>query len=225
MSATDACAVPGCDKFVGQKGAKGFCTGHYHRLTRHGDPIAGGAPRTPRPPTCTVGDCGKQPTGRGMCGAHYYLWRKHGDPLVKWTSWDGRHRVNIWTRVAKTDSHWHWLGYKDKKGYGWLSGKPAHRIIWELVNGPIAVGLQIDHVCRTHDCVRPHPDHLEPVTQQENIARGDGLSVLNSTKTHCPREHPYDQLNTYVDPTGGRRCRRCARERSQALRSCVGGDW
>ncbi len=33
----------------------------------------------------------------------------------------------------------------------------------------------------------------------------------NSVKTHCPKNHPYDEKNTYINPhTGGRVCRTCA---------------
>lgn len=42
----------------------------------------------------------------------------------------------------------------------------------------------MDHVCRVKLCVRPHPEHLEPVTQAENIRRGM-LGVL-----HVPKPRP-----------------------------------
>lgn len=32
---------------------------------------------------------------------------------------------------------------------------------------------------------------------------------INASKTHCPRLHPYDKANTYVNPAGKRQCRRC----------------
>lgn len=46
----------------------------------------------------------------------------------------------------------------------------AHRQIWIWVNGPVPKGLELDHLCRNRHCVRP--DHLEPVTRQENVRRG-----------------------------------------------------
>jgi len=30
-------------------------------------------------------------------------------------------------------------------------------------------------------------------------------------KTHCPKGHPYSVRNTYIDPKGKKRCRRCRR--------------
>jgi hypothetical protein len=48
---------------------------------------------------------------------------------------------------------------------------PAHRVSYTLIRGPIPDGLVIDHLCRTHNCVNPF--HLEPVTNAENIRRGN----------------------------------------------------
>lgn len=68
---------------------------------------------------------------------------------------------------------WNWTG-GTTKGYGSFSavGRKkvyAHRFSWELHRGPIPDGLVIDHLCRNTRCV--NPDHLEPVTQLENVRR------------------------------------------------------
>ena len=36
---------------------------------------------------------------------------------------------------------------------------------------------------------------------------------MNASKVHCPRQHPYDEVNTYVNPAGKRECRACHRAR------------
>ena len=46
----------------------------------------------------------------------------------------------------------------------------AHRAMYEQEVGPIPDGLVIDHLCRESRCIRP--DHLEPVTDAENVRRG-----------------------------------------------------
>ena len=84
--------------------------------------------------------------------------------------------------------------------YGWL----AHRLSWTLAHGPIPEGLTIDHLCRNRACV--NPDHLRLLTNEEN-ASDNGFA----TRTHCPLGHEYDEVNTYVGPTGGRRCNECRR--------------
>lgn len=109
---------------------------------------------------------------------------------------------------------WSWTGAIDKKGYGRIRINKcvlkAHRVAYEEWEGPIPPGLTLDHLCRNHACINPH--HLEPVTNQENVLRGDGPCARNARATHCPQGHPYDAENTYVWPaTGYRACRVCKR--------------
>ncbi|MCH8951094.1 MAG: 50S ribosomal protein L10 [Proteobacteria bacterium] len=68
-------------------------------------------------------------------------------------------------------------------------------------------GLVIDHLCRNPAC--ENPSHMEPVTNHENILRGE-LHLTSSRKTHCPLGHPYDEQNTY-QYKGSRHCRTCKR--------------
>lgn len=42
------------------------------------------------------------------------------------------------------------------------------------------------------------------------------VSRHNSTKTHCPAGHKYTKSNTYLDPSGRRRCRQCKRDNQRA---------
>jgi hypothetical protein len=88
----------------------------------------------------------------------------------------------------------------------------AHRAVYEHEVGPIPAGLQLDHLCRVRCCV--NPEHLEPVTQQENIARQPNI-IAKKALTHCPQGHPYDDENTDLR-TSGRRCRTCHRDRERA---------
>lgn len=104
-------------------------------------------------------------------------------------------------------------------GYGVrvVDGRPrlVHRLHYEELVGPIPEGLVIDHLCRTPRCV--NPGHLEPVTQRENVLRGDSPHAQNARKTHCPQGHPYDNGNTYRIPaTGHRKCLVCKRAQQRA---------
>lgn len=105
---------------------------------------------------------------------------------------------------------WLWTAYLDKKGYGRLrwqgKGCKAHRLVYELLVGPIPAGLQIDHLCRVRNCV--NPAHMEPVTLAENVRRGTS-GAINRTKTHCPKGHEYTADNTYTHK-GKRACKACA---------------
>jgi len=73
---------------------------------------------------------------------------------------------------------WNWTACKSR-GYGRFGstksnkGKShrAHRYAYQTIIGEIPEGLVLDHLCRNPGCV--NPQHLEPVTQKENIRRGD----------------------------------------------------
>lgn len=109
---------------------------------------------------------------------------------------------------------WLWTGSLNPGGYAQMSinGRPrhVHRFSYEHFVGPIPAGLQIDHLCRNRSCV--NPDHLEPVTQRENIMRGIAISAQNARKTHCKNGHEFTQDNTRTNKRGYRWCKKCAKQ-------------
>jgi hypothetical protein len=133
-------------------------------------------------------------------------------------SWHGRSRRVLFERLEEkidlTDPGgcWPWLGTRPN-GYGMVDVdgpmRKAHRVLYELVVGPVPGGLVLDHLCRNRACV--NPDHLEPVTQRENALRGIGPTAENARKRRCLHGHPFDA----VAPDGHRVCRTCARDRYQ----------
>lgn len=119
----------------------------------------------------------------------------------------------FWANVDRSDPSvcWEWTGTRSAKGYGVFSGVRAHRAAYELLVGPIPAGLTIDHLCRNRACI--NPAHLEPVTNRENILRGESPSAIHARASHCPKGHQYDGANTWTDRRGWRTCRECRRDR------------
>src|SRR5215475_3547416 len=95
----------------------------------------------------------------------------------------GRVRVSdsqrFWAKVLlpeHPEGCMRWTSTTLLNGYGQFRYGPrprqqqyAHRVAWELCNGPIPPGMMIDHLCHNPECVRP--DHLEPVTASVNAQR------------------------------------------------------
>ena len=120
----------------------------------------------------------------------------------------------FWDKVDKSQDCWTWLGSLFKTGYGqfWNGEKVvrAHRYSYELLKGEIPKGLQLDHLCRNRYCV--NPKHLEPVTNRENVLRGNGICGNNARKTHCKNGHLFNEENTINLKGNRRQCRICKKE-------------
>ena len=128
----------------------------------------------------------------------------------------------FWAKVDKTADCWNWTASrsgKDKYGQFFIykqNRRPymglAHRVAYELEIGPIPDGMTLDHLCKNTRCV--NPAHLEVVTRGDNARRG---VPRNAKKTHCPKGHRYDRVDTWFDSRSGkevtaRRCNSCRRE-------------
>jgi hypothetical protein len=109
---------------------------------------------------------------------------------------------------------WLWEKALSKKGYGNFSYKyrmmAAHRVSYQLFNGPLIEGMTIDHLCFNLACVNPR--HLEQVTYRENDLRGNNAAAINARKTHCVHGHELSGDNLRLRVNGTRECKVCRRE-------------
>lgn len=130
--------------------------------------------------------------------------------------------VRVNAKIDFTGPCWLWTASKTGNGYGkiWWTAEqrlvPAHRVVYELLVGPIPDGMELDHLCRTPACV--NPEHLEPVSHRINMLRGLTVVALHAAKTTWPRGHEYDAV---IPKSGKRYCRTCdnAQQRERRRRN------
>lgn len=197
MAAKSLCACEGCGK---PAYVRGWCTTHYQRWQKWGDPLKGGWPRKTlceidgcgrkafakglcsrhyreqqTTPHCSAEGCDRQSRVRGLCQMHYHRLQRHGDPLHIERLGNGEYRK--WLERHSTfdgEECLIWPYWRDKHGYG-----PA-REMCRLAHGePPTNEHQSAHSCgQGHQgCI--HPRHLRWATrdenQQEMVAHGNSL--------------------------------------------------
>jgi hypothetical protein len=130
---------------------------------------------------------------------------------------DDRLPPRFWSKVEVDGETgcWLWTASKKRDGYGrfHFGGKNrlAHRVAYEALVGEIPKGLVTDHLCRVRQCV--NPEHLEPVTDRENVLRGDTIIARQVAQTHCVHGHALAGDNVRLHRSRGRVCRACERRR------------
>lgn len=84
----------------------------------------------------------------------------------------------FWSKVERTDTCWLWTGAKNQFGYGIFRlnrvARSAHRIV---IDAP--KGQYVDHMCHVTNCV--NPDHLQVVTNRQNVENRGGLNANNTS--------------------------------------------
>lgn len=131
-----------------------------------------------------------------------------------------RQQSNMFSKIEVTGFCWLWTAYLNKKGYGQfrVGSKmlPAHRAVYEHLVGIQPEQLVANHLCYVRNCV--NPDHLEFVTQRENVLYSHSPVRKNHDKTHCKRGHLLLGENLYLKPCGRRVCRTCKNNNQRASR-------
>lgn len=76
-----------------------------------------------------------------------------------------------WVQKSEPDKCWPWQGCTEPFGYGVFTfasydTRQAHRVAWELTNGPVPDGLCVLHRCDNPPCC--NPAHLFLGTRRDN---------------------------------------------------------
>ena len=133
--------------------------------------------------SCTIDGCNKKVTARGWCNSHYLRWNRHGSPEG---GAQGRHSTPsdaLSARTVREGDCLVWAGARDSSGYGHLKAAgrrvAAHRLAWELSNGPIPPGLHLDHICWNKACCEV--SHLRLATHAQNVRYQSGRPINNTS--------------------------------------------
>jgi HNH endonuclease len=164
---------------------RGWCTKHYNRWRRHGDPLW-------EPPQYTLFE-------------RFWLKVKFDGPIPERCPELGP----CWPWDAGITGAGYGL-FSIPKPSGGFSSVCAHQFSYWLCVGDVPTPLELDHLCRNRWCV--NPSHLEAVTHRENMLRSESPVAYNVIKTFCPQEHEYTEDNTIIKTDGSRVCKACNRE-------------
>ncbi len=112
----------------------------------------------------------------------------------------------VWSRIEVDPDPphcWNWTGPLTRGGYARIrvnnKSTRAHRVVWQMLNGPITDGLHVLHNCDNKRCIRP--DHLRLGTHQDNMRdmnerhpypRRGGVSTVTAARgeRHGTHTHP-----------------------------------
>jgi hypothetical protein len=110
--------------------------------------------------------------------------------------------------TVRPNGCWTWGRAHKTTGYAcvWWEGQQRglHRVLYELVRGPVPDGMYLDHVvCDDRSC--PNPWHVEPTTNAANMHR----TVRERMAARGTCKHGHDDWK--VKASGKRYCAECAR--------------
>lgn len=167
------CAIPDCPN--NRRSAVGYCSMHYKRWKRNGDPVA-------KPPSrrnyCIIEGCEKVAYAYGHCLMHHKRLLRHGNPLVTVKPPNGS-RYDFIANIARYfdgDECLPWPFKSKSQGRGLVylpngTERLASRVLCEMVYGPPPTPRhEAAHSCgKGHEgCV--NPKHLRWATPEENQA-------------------------------------------------------
>ena len=162
------CSITGCKK---PSRTRGMCKPHWRQWHKENGQ------------RCTLDNCDKPHEAKGFCQLHYIRWKKTGDPLNGWTP-----RFENPAEALAQRSEWQadclvWTGYINDWGYGVIrvedKAVSTHRYAWQLANGPIPEGMELDHICHNPACC--NVAHLRIASREQNAQNLSGAMRTNKS--------------------------------------------
>lgn len=127
-------------------------------------------------------------------------------------------------RAVSQDDCMLYAGAKNRNGYalkqvkdnetGKWNQRALHREMYIAEYGSVDDSLVMDHLCRNRCCV--NTDHLEPVTNTENLNRGNRPKVWGK---YCNSGHLVTPESHWITKRGTRKCKQCCSAWERATRA------
>lgn len=172
------CSIEGCKN---RSRALGWCTTHYARWQKYGDPL-----KLRDRKTCSVNDCGAKHYGFGFCEKHFQRFKKHGTPEPVRISLPMQFISDVALNHT-SDECLLWPFSIGSHGYGQFKylGKihTAHSYVCELCHGKRPSSKHdATHNCGIRACVSPkhlcwktHRMNLEDMKQHGTFQFGEAV--------------------------------------------------
>lgn len=173
MAKSDICKITDCGN--PKLNSRGWCSMHYQRWRRTGDPLLSRSDKQNIGMPCTVQGCIQVRKAKGFCQTHYVRMKKHGSPLI--ASRSAKYRVKIdWilshSNYQGTDClKWPFGVSSHGRGTVNYNGKPtsAPRAMCIISHGrPDHKSLHAAHSCGNGHLGCMNPNHLSWKTPAQN---------------------------------------------------------
>lgn len=133
--------------------------------------------------SCSVAECDRDYYAKNLCRVHYDRQRRK-DGIITGERKFGSAQDAFSARTERVGECLIWTGARNGDGYGSLAVdgtvKRAHVYAWENVNGPVPVGMMIDH--RFHcDTACVEVRHLRLATASQNNQNRAGATKRNAS--------------------------------------------
>ena len=130
---------------------------------------------------------------KGLCAAHYQRVRRGGSVLEKRKTGKVPRPAfdRVWDQVEADGECLLYRGLRwgPQGGYsqilmGKVAGVPrnmlVHRLVYEMVHGPIPAGMEVMHECHKRTCIQP--GHLRAGTRMENELMKDPFRLVSDQR-------------------------------------------